>query len=167
MADDGVDAPLADARAMLDDGDFQLSSIHFERLFIELITHKSPSEILGGESQDLASSLELEVDCSLRTRQVDCNFDLRFDFEVSSPIWRAQLSVVTAYTSERPFVLSDGAPGDFASKVALMAAFPYVREALADLTVRVSGAAVLLPIIRLGELDFRRDSMNSFSGPVN
>ena len=36
-----------------------------------------------------------------------------------------------------------------------MAAFPYIREALANLTMRVTGAAALLPIIRQGKLTFR------------
>ena len=35
-----------------------------------------------------------------------------------------------------------------------MAAIPFVREALSDLTTRVTGTAVLLPLIRSGEITF-------------
>lgn len=43
---------------------------------------------------------------------------------------------------------------DFANDVAVMAIVPYTRQAIADISARVFGAALLMPIIQRGQLVF-------------
>lgn len=43
---------------------------------------------------------------------------------------------------------------DFANDVAIMAILPYTRQAIADITARVFGAALLMPIVKRGQLVF-------------
>ena len=126
-------AALNDAKEMLDAG-LELTGIRFDRLAIDL------TDTMGEDGET-----PLEIECVLGTRQEGSQFGARFEFQVTAPQWSAA----------QGFELSEQAPADFASKVAIMAAFPYIREALANLTMRVTGAAALLPIIRQGELTFR------------
>lgn len=136
-------AALNDTKEMLDAG-LELTGIRFDRLAIDL------TDTMGEDGET-----PLEIECVLGTRQEGSQFGARFEFQVTAPQWSAVIGVVTEYTAAQDFELSEQAPADFASKVAIMAAFPYIREALANLTMRVTGAAALLPIIRQGELTFR------------
>lgn len=43
---------------------------------------------------------------------------------------------------------------DFANDVAILAILPFTRQAIADITARVFGAALLMPIIQRGQLVF-------------
>jgi hypothetical protein len=43
---------------------------------------------------------------------------------------------------------------DFVNKVAVMTLVPYLRNAVADITLRVFGTALTMPIMRRGELEF-------------
>ena len=141
-------AVLNDAKEMLDAG-LELTDIRLDRLAIDLTD--TTDQDATGEGGDTP----LEIECVLGTRQEGSQFGARFTFQVTAPQWRAIIGVVTEYTAAQDFELSKQAPADFASKVAIMAAFPYIREALANLTMRVTGSAALLPIIRQGELTFR------------
>lgn len=134
---------------MLEIAELQLVDIHFDRLSIETTPSPTQPKDAGDESET-----RLEVDCSLATRQEGNQFGAKFEFLIKADDWTTSIGVITEYVGVQEFELSKEAPVDFASRVALMAAFPYVREALADLTTRVTGSAVLLPLIRLGELNF-------------
>ncbi|TFC87454.1 hypothetical protein [Cryobacterium sp. TMT4-31] len=46
---------------------------------------------------------------------------------------------------------------DFVNNVAIMALVPYVRQSIADITLRVFGSALLMPMIRRGEIEFSVD----------
>lgn len=141
---------LQDAQEMLEIAGLQLVDIHFDRLSIETTASSTQPKDTGD-----ASGMRLDVDCSLATRQEGKQFGARFEFLIKAADWTAGIAAITEYAGSQEFELSKEAPFDFASRVALMAAFPYVREALADLTTRVTGSAVLLPLIRLGELSFQ------------
>ena len=90
----------------------------------------------------------------LGTRHEGKRFGTRFEFQFKATQWQAIIAVITYYEGHQEFALAPEVPADFASRVALMAAFPYVREALSDLTTRVTGTAVLLPLIRPGQITF-------------
>lgn len=42
----------------------------------------------------------------------------------------------------------------FVNKVAVMALLPFVRQAIADITLRVFGSGLLMPIVQQGEVEF-------------
>lgn len=135
---------------MLETAQLQLAAIRFDHLSIDL---KDNAPQAGIDRED-SESTPIEIDCKLGTRQEGKEFGARFEFRITAPQWEAVIAVITDYEGCQEFALSPEAPADFASRVALMAAFPYVREALSDLTTRVTGTAVLLPLIRPGQITF-------------
>lgn len=145
------DAPLlVSAEEMLATAKLQLADIRFDHLSIDLVDDapQAGSDLEGSEPTPI------EINCKLGTRQEGKEFGARFEFHFKAAQWQAVIAVITDYAGPQEFVLAPEASADFASKVALMAAFPYVREALSDLTTRVTGTAVLLPLIRPGQITF-------------
>ena len=122
---------------MLRIAELQLAAIRFDHLSIDLIDNAPQA----GVDRDDSESTPIEINCNLGTRQEGKEFGARFEFHFKAAQWQAVIAVITDYA-------------DFASKVALMAAIPFVREALSGLTARVTGTAVLLPLIRSGEITF-------------
>ena len=145
------DVPLlASVDEMLETAQLQLAAIRFDHLSIDLIDNAPQA----GVDREDSESTPIEINCMLGTRQEGKRFGTRFEFRITAPEWQAVIAVIAYYEGCQEFVLSPEAPADFASRVALMAAYPFVREALSDLTTRVTGTAVLLPLIRPGEITF-------------
>lgn len=145
------DVPLlVSVEEMLATAKLQLVDIRFDRLSIDLVDDapQAGSDLEGSEPT------LIEINCMLGTRQEGKEFGARFEFHFKAAQWQAVIAVITDYAGPQEFVLAPEASADFASKVALMAAFPYVREALSGLTARVTGTAVLLPLIRSGQITF-------------
>ena len=135
---------------MLETAQLQLAAIRFDHLSIDLIDNAAQAVVDREDSE----STPIEITCKLGTRQEGKEFGTRFKFQITAPQWQAVIAVITDYEGCQEFALSPEAPADFASRVALIAAFPYVREALSDLTTRVTGTAVLLPLLRPGQIVF-------------
>ena len=145
------DVPLlVSANEMLETAKLELADIRFDRLSIDLV---DDAPQVGGDL-DESEPTPIEINCLLGTRQEGKRFGTRFEFRITAPQWQAVIAVIAYYEGCQEFALSPEAPADFASRVALMAAFPYVREALSDLTTRVTGTAVLLPLLRPGQIVF-------------
>lgn len=135
---------------MLETAQLQLAAIRFDHLSIDL-NDNAPQ---AGVDHEDSESTPIEITCNLGTRQEGKEFGARFEFHFKAAQWQAVIAVITDYVGSHEFVLAPEASADFASKVALMAAIPFVREALSGLTARVTGTAVLLPLIRSGEITF-------------
>lgn len=149
------DAPrLASVDEMLTTAQLQLADIRFDHLSIDLMDDAPQADTNLEDSEPTP----IEINCTLRTRLKGKHFGTRFEFQIKAPQWKAIISVITDYEGCQEFELSPEAPANFASKVAFMAAFPFVREALSDLTSRVTGTAVLLPLVRQGEIVFTPNS---------
>ncbi|MDU7040437.1 MAG: hypothetical protein E6340_00065 [Actinomyces sp.] len=135
---------------MLRIAELQLAAIRFDHLSIDLIDNAAQA----GVDREDSESTPIEITCKLGTRQEGKEFGARFEFHFKAAQWQAVIAVITDYAGSQEFVLAPEASADFASKVALMAAIPFVREALSGLTARVTGTAVLLPLIRAGQITF-------------
>ena len=135
---------------MLETAQLQLADIRFDHMSIDLVENapQAGSDLEGSESTPI------EINCMLGTRHEGKRFGTRFEFQFKATQWQAVIAVITDYAGSQEFVLAPEASADFASKVALMAAIPFVREALSGLTARVTGTAVLLPLIRSGQITF-------------
>ena len=145
------DVPLlTTADEMLRIAELQLAAIRFDHLSIDLIDNAPQA----GVDREDSESTPIEITCNLGTRQEGKEFGARFEFHFKAAQWQAVIAVITDYEGCQEFALSPEAPADFASRVALIAAFPYVREALSDLTTRVTGTAVVLPLLRPGQIVF-------------
>ncbi|MGP1497869.1 MAG: hypothetical protein ACTTI9_05025 [Schaalia odontolytica] len=141
---------LTTADEMLRIAELQLAAIRFDHLSIDLMDNAPQA----GADHDDSESTPIQINCKLGTRQEGKEFGTRFEFHFKAAQWQAIIAVITDYVGCQEFVVSPEASADFASKVALMAAIPFVREALSDLTTRITGTAVLLPLIRNGDIEF-------------
>jgi hypothetical protein len=68
-----------------------------------------------------------------------------------------EVAVEYEHTNRKSTDYAQSVINDFGRDVGIMAALPYAREAIADLTRRVFGSALLMPIIRRGDLEFDSD----------
>lgn len=67
---------------------------------------------------------------------------------------RFSVDVLVQYVKTEEFEPSDDALQEFTRRVGLMAGYPYVREAIADLSTRLRMGSVTLDILRPNEIDF-------------
>ena len=121
-----------------------LSGIQFHELSARL-THLE-------SGRPKATSEDAEVELSYQTRIGSSDFGVRTQVQVASESGEATAIVAADYT------LDAGAPPApetmelFASEVALMAPFPYLREGVSTATTRVFGHPVFLPMIQRGDV---------------
>lgn len=85
----------------------------------------------------------------------------RFMLEVCIEAVRGDVEVqsVAVYSIDKEFkgILSDAVLYEYANEVAVMALMPYVRQRVADVSGRVLGQTILLPILQRGQLHFGPD----------
>lgn len=90
---------------------------------------------------------------------------IRMTTTVSANVGTIEVDVAITYRTPEPVELDEETVLDFANNVGVMALLPFIREAVADLSTRVFGKAVLMPVMQLGSLEFRAspDSENDES----
>lgn len=91
------------------------------------------------------------------------SFLLRVKVEFSSEVGHFTAEVAAEYvvTSSDRIELPNALLTDFANEVGIMVLLPYLRQAIADLTQRVFGQPLLMPIMQRGELFFGSRSGDS------
>jgi hypothetical protein len=119
--------------------------------FLE-ISMRVSEESAAGEAEMPPPELQLGVDINAD----DHRFRVRFRVEAYSD----QISLAVEPAAEYSVPEADDSLFDervlleYANEVAVMTLVPFAREAIADITRRTLGTAVLLPIMRRGELNF-------------
>ena len=141
---------LTSVDEMLETAQLQLADIRFDHMSIDL--WKTLPRLVAISKAMSRRRSRLNACSALATKANVSEPDLSSSLRLRSgrPLSR---SLPTTRVSQE-FALAPEVPADFASRVALMAAFPYVREALSDLTTRVTGTAVVLPLLRPGQITF-------------
>lgn len=83
-------------------------------------------------------------------------FRVRLQTDVETPIGQISCGVLAEYgLGEARLTAESGeALTEFVNGVALMHVIPYARQSIADLTLRVFGAPLLMPIIQRGQITF-------------
>lgn len=95
---------------------------------------------------------DADVEFQYQTRTSDEDFGVRVTVNVTSNSGTARVVVAAEYAIE-----SGGAPEAdlldlFASEVAVMTLFPFVREGIQSATSRVFGVPLLLPVLERGQI---------------
>lgn len=139
--------PLASATEMLDAG-VELESVEFFGLSATV------SEDWDGPSDETFSVIP---EMGLKYRRSDDEFGARLFVKVDLGYGVASVDVSATYRFPQQVSILDDAANEFANKVAVMALLPYARQALSDLTQRVFGEPIVLPILRQGQLRFDVD----------
>ncbi|MGF1661885.1 MAG: hypothetical protein ACFCVG_05360 [Kineosporiaceae bacterium] len=63
-----------------------------------------------------------------------------------------KVDVATFYTLSEPATLTESAQSEFGAKVAVMAAYPYLRSGLFDMATRLRAALPVLGLLRQGQV---------------
>lgn len=124
------------------------------RLELELVyTIELSAQRVSSESMS-THSLSLET----KYRQLENRLDYLFEIvcvaqsDLDAEVGRIGVSLVATYsfqgdTATIPSALID----EFGARVALFAAFPYIREAVQDLATRISLPGLTLPMLKMGQ----------------
>ncbi|MEO7016210.1 MAG: hypothetical protein ABI130_11040 [Leifsonia sp.] len=90
-----------------------------------------------GRDDDRAFRIGLRADIKVGTGSITSEIEAEYEFR----------ELCFSAVSEQSRI-------DFANDVAIMAILPFTRQSIADITVRVFGAPLLMPIVKRGELSF-------------
>ena len=136
-----------------------LRDVRFYKLSAELI-EPDPSESTSGDETGLEQeasdeeTTDISVEIGLRTRQDGRSLGVRIEFSASQENWRVSLDVAAEFEADEAFMASEAGRTDFADKVGVMTLYPYIREAVGNLTQRTVGTSFILPTIRQGQISF-------------
>jgi len=92
-----------------------------------------------------------EVKIEMSSRQEGALFGMRLDIGFERDYGMANVGIGVNYKFDQPIELTDQVTVDLVNKVALMALYPYAREAFSSLTARVFGEPIMLSVIKQNE----------------
>jgi hypothetical protein len=120
------------------------------------ITYRD-SAVDDGED-DAEGSVGVSVNTSIRTR--NRGIDYRMHFSLPHPNGDVAVDAAALFDAADDVTFEEEAVLDFGDDVAMMALFPYIRQAVNDLGLRI-GIPIVLPIIKRGDLSFRQSKQPS------
>lgn len=93
----------------------------------------------------------------LKLRHEGNELGMRVSIEIDTASARILVDASVNYTTAEPIEIDEATFLDFANNVGVMALLPYLRQAIADLSQRVLGEVILMPVIPRGGLTFSRE----------
>jgi preprotein translocase subunit SecB len=123
----------------------------------ELATEDEAPPDAEGEEVDPSYGLRIAI------RPEESRFLLRVRIELTPSVGPVVAEVVSVYGVEGlPMEEIDEALlVEYTNQVGVMALLPYLRQAIADVTQRVFGAPLLMPVLMRGAVTFSRDGDSS------
>ena len=110
----------------------------------------------GHVSDGQPTDVKVEIVTSIRRQ--DDGIDFRARFTLPYPSGQVVVDAAAQYNSAGPRIFDEDATYEFADNIALMTLFPYIRQAVNDLGIRV-GSPIVLPILPRGAFSFRNTSV--------
>lgn len=103
---------------------------------------------------------EDEFGFALKLAQNDDNDQLivRLRTDVDSLFHETTVEVGAIYALDPPREIPEDVRLEFANLVGIMALLPFMREAVADMTRKVVGHPVIMPMIKTGDIRFEGDA---------
>lgn len=96
----------------------------------------------------------LSINLGAQYRVAENVIGYRIRTSVTSEHLNLEVIAVVTYEASAPIKISDLAVEDFANKVAFMTTFPYIRQAVSDMSTRI-GLPVTLPVMPAGQVSFK------------
>lgn len=141
----------------------ELTKLHTYEL---VATARDEHEEVGPDADSIEVGKErITVRTGIRIR--DRGLDFRVEFSVNHALGVLVADMGAFYESEDPLELapeSEGVIIEFGDRVAMMAIFPYLRQAISDLGHRIL-VDYTLPMLRPGQLSFATDTAESSEDP--
>lgn len=121
----------------------ELKDIQFHELSARLFEHQPDA---------VDESAEAQVDLVFQTRVGEDDFGVRVSVTATTDAGEAKTTVAADYAVDQQHHPDEELLELFATEVAMMAIFPYVREGIQSATTRVFGTPLTLPILQRGEV---------------
>lgn len=106
-----------------------------------------------------AENFEIDPSYALATDLRDDGDGFRVSLltEIDTPIGRIECGVLAEYEHHGILVTSASSEAltEYVNNVALMHVIPYVRQSIADITLRVFNSPLVMPILQRGQMSFR------------
>lgn len=126
--------------------DTTLQSVQFHEL------HASRKLDIG---PDAHSDDDPRFEITMQTRVDDGELGVRVELQVDTPYGEIQVIAAADYINNGPSP-SEAVEQRFATEVGVMVLIPYLRQAVADLSQRVFGTSLLMPIIKREDITSTR-----------
>lgn len=99
----------------------------------------------------------------LKLRDDQAGFRARLNTDIETEIGKIACDVVAEYEIDGVIIDEESTPAlqEFVNNVAVMHVLPYTRQYIADVTQRVFGSALVMPILQRGDLTFAIAHPNS------
>jgi hypothetical protein len=132
--------------------DVELSSISFFELSAVRSENRSEGTSSAGGSEELEPVYFLHT----AFRDDGAGFRIRIRTEVQAEIGSIVSDIAIEYdlTSLVPAQIDQTLMFAFVNEVAAMSLVPYIRQSIADITLRVFGASLMMPLVRRGQMTF-------------
>lgn len=126
----------------------ELVNVEFEELHARRTGRRDPDE-------DTPINVAPEYTLNVETRDDGPGFRISLRIFVQLGIGEVRVAAVAHYDAEGfAGELTPPLLVEYANEVAIMTLLPYLRHAISDLTQRVFGPPLLMPIVRRGEVTF-------------
>lgn len=97
---------------------------------------------------------EIPVANQIFQRTTESEIEIRLISTVENELARFSADVVVQYTKLEEFDATDDALQDFTRRVGLMAGYPYIREAISDLSTKLRTPTITMSIVRPDDIKF-------------
>jgi hypothetical protein len=140
---DSVEAPIreiADTRELLEL--LELDDVYFLKLAVERTDNSADPDLEHGP----------RLEHELYLRHTDTSISVRMLTKVEAKDAVYSVDIVTDYEAETAFEAPEDIRRDFIERVAVMAAWPYLRVAVSDLCARMRTEQITLGLFRPGDI---------------
>ncbi len=135
--------------------------------FLELSARRH-DDVTTPQDADEASAVRPTYALTVQSNDEPPRFRLRLRTSIELPAGAVDVEVAAEYTVNgfgegeltQPLIV------EYANHVGVMALLPYVRHAIADLTLRVFGDSLLMPVMARGALEFAAPEARSTAPEV-
>lgn len=128
--------------------------------FYKLSAEQAEAEVQASEQSEISPSY------GLRVRAEGNEIAVRLATTVDIGPGQIVVDAAVTYTVDEDVEVSEAVGLEFANEVGIMALLPYVRQAIADLSQRVFGDVVLMPVMARGALWFSEEHRREPDGDI-
>lgn len=118
--------------------------------YYEIVAKRSGGDDEVNEGEEITASPDFTL--SINRRENDLVIRLKVEFETQVGLIAVEAGA--AYELPSQYVVPSSVAFEFANKVGILALVPYLREAVHNITLKVFGNGLVMPILRAGELEF-------------
>lgn len=115
----------------------------------------------AGFGDDVGADEDLEPVFELRVQHRDQAYRIRLRVSIALTLGDVVADIGAVYELNEEARIPTAIGLEFANRVGVMALLPYVRESVHTLTTKVFGQALLMPVMRAGQLQFEADTSES------